>query len=218
MPIKIQCASLNYFTVNITNESSLDELITKLTQLKEFSGVDNYLALDLSQLDYDNGYITKVNDITSAITKLGFKILFAKTKHVNELNNVYMVGHDFPSIQSINQASITFCTTKTINETVRSGAEIKHDGDVVVNGLISHSGEVKATGNIHVYGECRGKLFAGVDGDLNARIYVQKFNAETVGIGNVKYVFEDSQNKFTNKQVCIYLDEKQRINIIPMKS
>lgn len=47
MPIKIQCASLNYFTVNITNESSLDELITKLTQLKEFLGVDNYLALDL---------------------------------------------------------------------------------------------------------------------------------------------------------------------------
>lgn len=66
---------------------------------------------------------------------------------------------------------------------VRSGQSIVFpDGDVTIVGSVSSGAEIVAGGSIHVYGTLRGRAMAGINGNLTARIYCQKIEAELLAI------------------------------------
>jgi septum site-determining protein MinC len=66
---------------------------------------------------------------------------------------------------------------------VRSGQSIVFpDGDVTIVGSVSSGAEIVAGGSIHVYGTLRGRAMAGINGNLGARIYCQKIEAELLAI------------------------------------
>jgi septum site-determining protein MinC len=66
---------------------------------------------------------------------------------------------------------------------VRSGQSIVFpDGDVTVVGSVSSGAEIVAGGSIHVYGTLRGRAMAGINGNVSARIYCQKIEAELLAI------------------------------------
>jgi septum site-determining protein MinC len=66
---------------------------------------------------------------------------------------------------------------------VRSGQSIVFpDGDVTVVGSVSSGAEIVAGGSIHIYGVLRGRAMAGINGNLSARIYCQKIEAELLAI------------------------------------
>ena len=56
------------------------------------------------------------------------------------------------------------------------------DGDVTIVGSVSSGAEIVAGGSIHVYGTLRGRAMAGINGNLAARIYCQKIEAELLAI------------------------------------
>jgi septum site-determining protein MinC len=66
---------------------------------------------------------------------------------------------------------------------VRSGQSVVFpEGDITVVGSVSSGAELVAGGSIHVYGTLRGRAMAGINGNLTARIYCQKVEAELLAI------------------------------------
>ena len=71
----------------------------------------------------------------------------------------------------------------TIESPVRSGQSIFHPhGDVIVLGSVGSGSEIVAGGSVHVYGTLRGRVFAGVTGNNQARIFCQKNEAELLAV------------------------------------
>ena len=70
-----------------------------------------------------------------------------------------------------------------LDHQVRSGQSVVFpEGDITVVGSVSSGAELVAGGSIHVYGTLRGRAMAGIDGNLSARIYCQKIEAELLAI------------------------------------
>ncbi|MGH7030445.1 MAG: septum site-determining protein MinC [Stellaceae bacterium] len=81
--------------------------------------------------------------------------------------------------------------TRLITQPVRSGTQIYARGaDLVVTAPVSPGAEIIADGNIHVYGALRGRALAGAGGDLEARIFCDRFEAELVSIAGHYLVSE----------------------------
>jgi septum site-determining protein MinC len=73
--------------------------------------------------------------------------------------------------------------SRLITQPVRSGTQIYARGaDLVVTAPVSPGAEIMADGNIHVYGVLRGRALAGASGDIEARIFCSRFEAELVSI------------------------------------
>jgi septum site-determining protein MinC len=70
-----------------------------------------------------------------------------------------------------------------LDSQVRSGQSVVFpEGDITIVGSVSSGAEIVAGGSIHVYGTLRGRAMAGINGNLTARIYCQKIEAELLAI------------------------------------
>jgi septum site-determining protein MinC len=73
--------------------------------------------------------------------------------------------------------------SRLVTQPVRSGTQIYARGaDLVVTAPVSPGAEIMADGNIHVYGVLRGRALAGASGDVEARIFCSRLEAELVSI------------------------------------
>lgn len=105
---------------------------------------------------------------------------------------------------------------------IRSGQTVRHPGDMIVEGSVHPSGEVAASGDIHVYGTGGGRLFAGIDGNSNACIYIAVFDAEIVSIAGHYHVIEDSYNNWSGRSIKISLEDGvlnfEEIRLMPQRA
>ncbi|MDS7595624.1 septum site-determining protein MinC [Agrobacterium tumefaciens] len=94
-----------------------------------------------------------------------------------------------------------------INEPVRSGQSIMFpEGDVTVIGSVASGAEIIAGGSIHVYGALRGRAMAGSLGNVSARIFCRKLEAELLAIDGVYKVAEDIDDKLRGQPVQLWLE------------
>lgn len=75
--------------------------------------------------------------------------------------------------------------TLLIKRTLRSGQQVRHDGNVVVLGDVNPGAEVVATGDIVVMGVLRGVAWAGCKGDLNAVVAAFRLQPTQLRIGHL---------------------------------
>lgn len=98
-------------------------------------------------------------------------------------------------------------STLIVEESVRSGQSIIHpDGDVTVLGSVSSGAEIVAGGSIHVYGALRGRALAGSAGNLKARIFCRRLEAELIAIDGLYKTAEDMEQKLRGQAVQVWLD------------
>ena len=98
-----------------------------------------------------------------------------------------------PPREPTRSASATPVAAKTrlVTQPVRSGTQIYARGaDLVVTAAVSPGAEIIADGNIHVYGALRGRALAGAGGDVEARIFCSRLEAELVSIAGRYLVSE----------------------------
>ena len=98
-----------------------------------------------------------------------------------------------PAREPTRSASATPVAAKTrlVTQPVRSGTQIYARGaDLVVTAAVSPGAEIIADGNIHVYGALRGRALAGAGGDVDARIFCSRLEAELVSIAGRYLVSE----------------------------
>lgn len=96
-----------------------------------------------------------------------------------------------------------------IRRPVRSGQRVyAAGGDLSIVAAVSSGAELMADGNIHVYGPLRGRALAGMNGNLEARIFCQDLQAELVSIAGHYRVSENIPAELRGIPVQIYLDQK----------
>lgn len=93
-------------------------------------------------------------------------------------------------------SSHTKANAQVISQPIRSGQQIyAKNCDLVILAAVSHGAEIIADGDIHVYGALRGRAIAGAAGDIGARIFCQKLEAELVCIAGHYKLQEDIKNE-----------------------
>ncbi|WP_240342351.1 septum site-determining protein MinC [Methylococcus sp. EFPC2] len=103
-------------------------------------------------------------------------------------------------------------SSRLIEQPVRSGQRIyAAGGDLVVLAQVSAGAEIMADGNIHVYGALRGRAMAGVQGNLNARIFCSDLQAELIAIGGHYKVSENLDESVRGRPVQIYFRDNSLI-------
>ena len=96
---------------------------------------------------------------------------------------------------------------RLVTQPVRSGQQIyARGGDLVVAGAVSAGAELMADGHVHVYGTLRGRALAGVQGDVNARIFCQSLQAELVAIAGHYRLSEQIDAALRGAAAMIRLD------------
>ncbi|MBK1695023.1 septum site-determining protein MinC [Chromatium weissei] len=96
-----------------------------------------------------------------------------------------------------------------IKRPVRSGQRVyAAGGDLSIVAAVSSGAELMADGNIHVYGALRGRALAGMNGNLDARIFCQDLQAELVSIAGHYRVSENIPAEMQGFPVQIFLDQK----------
>jgi septum site-determining protein MinC len=105
-------------------------------------------------------------------------------------------------------------STRLITTPVRSGTQIYARGtDLIVTAAVSPGAELVADGNIHVYGPLRGRALAGASGDIGARIFCSRLEAELVSIAGRYIVSEQLPAEHLGSPVQIALvDDRLTIN------
>jgi septum site-determining protein MinC len=94
-----------------------------------------------------------------------------------------------------------------IDRPVRSGQRIyASGGDLTVVAAVSSGAELMADGNIHIYAPMRGRVIAGLKGNLNARIFCQDMRAELVSVAGHYRVSENIPADLKGKRVQVFLD------------
>ena len=81
-------------------------------------------------------------------------------------------------------------------------------GDLSIIAPVSSGAELMADGNIHVYGPLRGRALAGMNGNLEARIFCHDLQAELISIAGHYRVSEGIPNELRGVPVQIFLDQK----------
>lgn len=97
-------------------------------------------------------------------------------------------------------------TTRLIDQPVRSGQKIyAAGGDLIVMASVSPGAEIMADGNIHVYGSLKGRALAGVQGNVDARIFCSDLQAQLIAIGGQYRTSEDEDSSLRGRLVQIHL-------------
>lgn len=94
--------------------------------------------------------------------------------------------------------------TKIIKSSLRSGAYINYDGNILVIGDINAGAELVATGNIIVIGILRGFANAGAKGDKDTMVIANKINATQLRIAEfIAVPPKDDKKETTGMQMAV---------------
>jgi septum site-determining protein MinC len=103
-------------------------------------------------------------------------------------------------------------SSKRIEKPIRSGQRVYAvEGDLIVLSSVSGGAEILADGNIHIYGTLRGRALAGVQGNLDARIFCSDLQAELISIAGHYKISENLEETLQGVPVQIYLRDNSLI-------
>lgn len=116
-----------------------------------------------------------------------------------------------PAGKTVNTAAGKTTKSKLITQSVRSGQQVYAEGgDLIILGSVSPGAEILADGHIHVYGYLRGRVLAGVMGDVSARIFCKSLEAELISIAG-RYLVSENIQQFKKShhpmQICLENDQ-----------
>jgi|SRR5919106_2182889 septum site-determining protein MinC len=107
------------------------------------------------------------------------------------------------------QSQFRAVSSRLIDQPVRSGQTLFHDGDLTIIGSVSSGAEIVATGSIHIYGALRGRVLAGADGNPGAHIFCRRMAAEIVAIDGYYRMADEISANLLEKPVHAWLDNNE---------
>lgn len=188
------------------------DLQDKVRQAPKFF---NYtpMVLDIQILDDQNLNFTKLKTILTDNQIIPVGIRGAKDEWIAEIRELgFAIMSDPGKTDKEAGGNATFAMgTKIITDPIRSGQRVYAEkGDLIIVGSVSSGAELLADGNIHIYGTLRGRALAGVNGNINARIFCLQLAAELVSIAGQYQIFEHA-TELTQGLTQVYLKENELI-------
>jgi septum site-determining protein MinC len=96
-----------------------------------------------------------------------------------------------------------------LDNPVRSGQSVVFlEGDITVLGSVGSGAEIVAGGSIHVYGTLRGRAMAGAAGDVRARIFCHRVEAELLAIASYYKTAEEIDDSLRRQSAQAWLEGK----------
>jgi len=115
-----------------------------------------------------------------------------------------------PTTQA-SETTQTHDTAMVVEGPIRSGVQIyAKDRDLVVIGQVSEGAEIMADGHVHIYGRCRGRIAAGVSGQLNAEIFCLTFEPELVSLAGMYCGSDQIPEDLWSARVRVGLNESSQ--------
>lgn len=115
-----------------------------------------------------------------------------------------------PELQAVIR-EVAHAPAMMITQPVRSGQRVYAAGDLVILAQVSAGAEIMAEGNIHVYNTLRGRALAGVQGNVEARLFCLDLQAELVSIAGIYKTSEDLKEISRKKAMQVYLQNQALI-------
>ena len=173
-----------------------DILKTKILEAKNFIG-NSRMAIEFSGRTLTNDEENTLIGIITNNSNIVISYIFSKKeKQEQEID-----------LESLNPL-IEEGKTHFFRGTLRSGAKIESDGNVVVLGDVNPSSIIKARGNVIVLGHLNGTVYAGLGGDDRAFIGAIYFNPIQLTIG--MKTITDIQNEILDSS---RVDKKSRFKV-----
>ena len=173
-----------------------DILKTKILEAKNFIG-NSRMAIEFSGRTLTNDEENTLIGIITNNSNIVISYIFSKKeKQEQEID-----------LESLNPL-IEKGKTHFFRGTLRSGAKIESDGNVVVLGDVNPSSIIKARGNVIVLGHLNGTVYAGLGGDDRAFIGAIYFNPIQLTIG--MKTITDIQNEILDSS---RVDKKSRFKV-----
>jgi septum site-determining protein MinC len=224
-PIRFNARSFVAFS--LAPEAPLSEWFDGLDQWTEsspgfFAGRPVVLSLNHITLDGE-----EITDLVDGLADRGIRVLAIEASRLDHL------GPDLPPLltgartietepenwqsakapantnEQAGPARAVEANTLIIETPIRSGQSVFHPhGDVIVLGSVGSGSEIIAGGSIHIYGTLRGRAFAGVMGNPNARIFCQKNEAELLAVDGWYRTADDMEASTRGRAVQAFLDNE----------
>tara|TARA_Y100001935_G_C17310848_1_gene516030 strand:+ start:4516 stop:5313 length:798 start_codon:yes stop_codon:yes gene_type:complete len=116
---------------------------------------------------------------------------------------------DMENSLSNSSHGITENNSLIIKNPVRSGQRVYARGrDLILLSSVSSGAEVVADGNIHSYGPIKGRILAGMNGNINAQIFCQELGAELVAIAGRYRIGDKLPSEYRGRPVIVSLKNK----------
>ncbi len=97
---------------------------------------------------------------------------------------------------------------RVVTEPIRSGQQIyAESADLIVMTTVSPGAEVIADGCVHVYGPLRGRAIAGARGDIHARVFCRRMEAELMAVAGIYAVADQMQGALRGVAAQAYLKD-----------
>ena len=146
------------------------------------------------------------------------KLILIGVSGVNEKRKCSIIKSNLSIIDNYlpkNKKKRIIYKTKIINRHIRSGEQIyEKESNLIILKPISSGAEVLSDGNIHIYSTLNGKALAGVNGNINARIFCNKIQSELIAIAGKFKLTEDIKGNIWGKPVMIFIEN----NIMKIKT
>ena len=110
-------------------------------------------------------------------------------------------------------------TTLLHHDVVRTGQRlVAEHGDVILTADMNNGSEIIAMGSVHIYGNMRGRVFAGASGETNARIFCHRLQAELVSIAGTYCISEDIPEHLIGQPVHISINTQGELLFQPLQA
>ena len=173
-----------------------DILKTKILEAKNFIG-NSRMAIEFSGRTLTNDEENTLIGIITNNSNIVISYIFSKKEKSDQ-------EIDLESLNPLIEEG----RTHFFRGTLRSGAKIESDGNVVVLGDVNPSSIIKARGNVIVLGHLNGTVYAGLGGDDRAFIGAIYFNPIQLTIG--MKTITDIQNEILDSS---RVDKKSRFKV-----
>ncbi|VFP78205.1 Septum site-determining protein MinC [Buchnera aphidicola (Cinara cuneomaculata)] len=148
----------------------------------------------------------KDKNLKKIIFKTGIPILSESTIVMSRMyqNNTYN-AYKKKSID-LSLSNLLSYKSDIIDYIIRSGQKIySPNHDLIITNNVSSGAELISGGNVHIYGIMRGRVLAGVHGDMTKRIFCTSLFAELIAIAGKYLTIEQIPIKFLGQSVEISL-------------
>jgi len=183
------------------------------------------VLLDLTTIEHHNLPLDIIKLITIMkqyrLNPIGVKTNSNDYKEITRTQNLALIAQTetaIPAEKSVvaevkpETPAPSIVTAKIIDQPIRSGKQIYAKGcDLIITSTVSHGAEILADGNIHIYGTLYGRALAGVQGDVNAKIFCKTLDAELIAIAGNYLVSEQIPDTHKNSAqfLEIFLEENK---------
>lgn len=133
--------------------------------------------------------VRQLQEIATILSKIHLELEWVKTSRRQTAVAAASIGYSVeqvsrtPTLLPNNPQSLV--KPLVLKNTIRSGIEIRHPGDVVLLGDVNPGGEIIAEGDILIWGTLRGTAHAGFKGNQKAIVMILRLAACQIRIADL---------------------------------